>query len=56
MLQATVSFNGTAAIKVTHSGPNYTFALVPKGATSGPITVTTPGGTSTTPTTFTVTK
>ena len=56
MLKATVSFNGTAATKVTHSGPNYVFALVPKGATSGPITVITPGGTSTTPTSFTVTK
>ena len=56
MLKAKVSFNGTAATKVTNSGPNYVFAVVSKGATTGQITVTTPGGGSTTQASFTVTK
>jgi uncharacterized repeat protein (TIGR03803 family) len=54
LLKATVQFNGTAATTVRNSGPNYVFATVPAGATTGPITVTTPGGTSTTTASFTV--
>jgi hypothetical protein len=45
---------GRAAAKVERSGPNYVYATVPAGATSGPVTVTTPGGTSTTSAAFTV--
>ncbi len=54
LLSASVSFNGTPAESVTNSGPNYVIATVPAGATSGPITVTTPGGTATTTLSFTV--
>jgi uncharacterized repeat protein (TIGR03803 family) len=54
LLKATVQFNGTAATAASNSGPNYVFATVPAGATTGPITVTTPGGTSTTTASFTV--
>jgi len=49
-----VQFNGAAATGVSNGGPNYVFATVPAGAISGPITVTTPGGTSTTAGSFTV--
>jgi hypothetical protein len=51
---ATVEFNGVPAAKAVNSGPNYIWATVPEGATTGPITVTTPGGTSTTRASFTV--
>jgi uncharacterized repeat protein (TIGR03803 family) len=54
LLSPSVSFNGTPAASVTSSGPNYIRATVPSGATTGPITVTTPGGTYTTLTSFTV--
>jgi hypothetical protein len=54
LLKASVTFNGVAATTVKNSGPNYVYATVPTGATSGPITVTTPGGPSTTMATFTV--
>jgi uncharacterized repeat protein (TIGR03803 family) len=54
LLAASVKFNGTAATNVSSSGPNYVLATVPAGATTGPITVTTPGGTSTTTASFTV--
>ena len=54
LFSAAVEFNGVAATTVSNSGPNYLFATVPAGATSGPITVTTPGGTSTTRASFTV--
>jgi hypothetical protein len=47
LLGASVEFNGVAATMVSNSGPNYVLATVPEGATSGPVTVTTPGGTST---------
>jgi len=50
-----VSFNGTAATSFTSTGTQVA-ATVPAGATSGPITVTTPGGTATTATSFTVTS
>jgi uncharacterized repeat protein (TIGR03803 family) len=54
MLRAAVEFNGVPAAAVSNSGPNYVWATVPAGATTGPITVTTPGGTSTTQASFTV--
>jgi uncharacterized repeat protein (TIGR03803 family) len=54
LLGASVEFNGVAATEVTNSGPNYVWATVPAGATSGPITITTPGGTVTTKASFTV--
>jgi uncharacterized repeat protein (TIGR03803 family) len=54
LLSASVQFNGVPAVTVSNSGPNYVWATVPSGATSGPITVTTPGGSVTTHASFTV--
>jgi uncharacterized repeat protein (TIGR03803 family) len=54
LLLASVQFNGVAAASVVSSGPNYVWATAPSGATTGPITVTTPGGSYTTPMSFTV--
>jgi uncharacterized repeat protein (TIGR03803 family) len=54
LLGASVQFNGTPAATVTNSGSNYVWATVPAGAATGPITVTTPGGTVTTTANFTV--
>jgi uncharacterized repeat protein (TIGR03803 family) len=54
LLSASAEFNGTAAKTVSSSGPNYVWAVVPAGATTGPITITTPGGTFTTSANFTV--
>jgi hypothetical protein len=54
LLSASVQFNGVPAASVRNSGPNYVLATVPAGATTGPITVTTPGGTFTTRQGFTV--
>jgi uncharacterized repeat protein (TIGR03803 family) len=54
LLAASVQFDGVAATQVSNSGPNYVLATVPVGATTGPITVTTPGGTVTTKAKFTV--
>jgi len=45
LLSASVQFNGVPATTVANSGSNYVWATVPPGATTGPITVTTPGGT-----------
>jgi uncharacterized repeat protein (TIGR03803 family) len=54
LLSASVQFNGVAATTVSNSGSNYVLATVPPGATTGPITITTPGGTVTTKESFTV--
>ncbi len=54
LLSPSVQFNGLAASEVVSSGPNYVWATVPTGAASGPITVTTPGGTFATKASFTV--
>ncbi|MEN9672256.1 MAG: hypothetical protein RL553_521, partial [Planctomycetota bacterium] len=48
-----VKFNGVVATSVVNSATQIT-ATVPTGATTGPITITTPGGTVTTTTNFTV--
>jgi uncharacterized repeat protein (TIGR03803 family) len=54
LLEAAVQFNGVPAVAVSSSGPNYVWATVPAGAATGPITVTTPGGSNTTRASFTV--
>jgi uncharacterized repeat protein (TIGR03803 family) len=54
LLSASVEFNGVPATAVQNSGSNYVWAMVPGGATTGPITITTPGGTVTTHASFTV--
>jgi uncharacterized repeat protein (TIGR03803 family) len=54
LLSPSVEFNDVPAVDVAGSGPNYVWATVPEGATTGPITVTTPGGTNTTHASFTV--
>jgi len=54
LLSASVEFNGIRAAEVISSGSNYIRATVPPGATTGPITITTPGGTVTTHISFTV--
>jgi len=51
---ASVAFNGVPAPGAVNNGPNYVWVDVPAGATTGPITVTTPGGTVTTRGSFTV--
>jgi hypothetical protein len=50
-----VKFNGIQA-KVVHVGPTSVQVEVPAGATTGPITVETPGGTATSPQVFTVVR
>lgn len=50
----TVSFNGTPAPGVYVSSATQLLVPVPVGATSGPFSVTTPGGTATSTTSFTV--
>lgn len=54
MLSAAVRFNGIKATAVSSSGSNYIWATVPAGATTGPLTVTTPGGTAATRSSFVV--
>jgi hypothetical protein len=54
LLSASVEFNGVPAVDASSSGANYVWATVPAGATTGPITVTTPGGKSATSANFTV--
>ena len=51
---SSVEFRSASGMNVVASGPSYVWATVPEGAASGPITVTTPGGTSATPASFTV--
>ncbi|MGI4736003.1 MAG: T9SS type A sorting domain-containing protein [Janthinobacterium lividum] len=52
---STVAFNGVAAPNVTYTNATTLVAVVPSGATSGPLTVATSGGTATSTTAFTVT-
>ena len=54
LLSAAVRFNGAAATEVSSAGSNYVWATVPAGATSGPITVATPGGVTRTAASFTL--
>jgi uncharacterized repeat protein (TIGR03803 family) len=54
LLSASVEFNGTRTTEVLNSGSNYIQATVPPGATTGPLRITTPGGTVTTQTRFTI--
>ncbi len=49
-----VNFNGTSATFTANSAGTSVTATVPNGATNGPISVTTPGGTATSTTNFTV--
>jgi uncharacterized repeat protein (TIGR03803 family) len=49
-----VKFGGVAATKVTRSGTSYLTAVVPAGAHTGPVTVTTGATTLTSPQTFKV--
>jgi streptogramin lyase len=50
-----VAFNGTKATSYTVGSDTQITATVPAGASTGPITVTTPGGTAASTTNFTVT-
>jgi len=54
LFSSSVQFNGVEATAVSSSGSNYLWATVPAGATTGPITITTPAGTMTTRDSFTV--
>ncbi|WP_151087675.1 beta strand repeat-containing protein [Hymenobacter baengnokdamensis] len=51
--QVSFAFNGTAASAFTQTGPYQYTVTVPAGASTGPVSFTTPGGTATGPT-FTV--
>ncbi|RZK26804.1 MAG: hypothetical protein EOO63_14250, partial [Hymenobacter sp.] len=52
---STVAFNGVAAASVAATNTNTLVATVPSGATTGPIVVSTSGGTATSAAPFTVT-
>lgn len=52
--ETTVRVNGVAATSIQWMTSTYILFQIPAGATSGPITVTTPGGTATSTGTFTV--
>jgi uncharacterized repeat protein (TIGR03803 family) len=49
-----VSFNGVPALTFTVEADTFMTAVVPPGATTGPVTITTPGGTLTSNMNFTV--
>src|SRR5579872_3596306 len=49
-----VSFNGVPALTFTVEADTFMTAVVPTGATTGPVTITTPGGTLTSNMNFTV--
>jgi hypothetical protein len=53
-LSATVTFNGVPVVDVSNSDPNYVWATVPAGATTGPVTIATPGRSNTTQAAFIV--
>ncbi|MGA2135749.1 MAG: choice-of-anchor tandem repeat GloVer-containing protein [Bryobacteraceae bacterium] len=55
LLAASVKFNGLPAAAVSNSGADYVVARVPADATTGPVTVITPGGTGVSRNLFTVT-
>ena len=52
---SSVRFNGTAATSFTVNSATQVTATAPAGVTTGPISLTTPGGTATSATNFTVT-
>jgi len=52
LLGAAVKFNGVPAAMVSNSGPDYVWANVPAGASSGPVMVKTAAGTSSAPVSF----
>jgi uncharacterized repeat protein (TIGR03803 family) len=54
LLGSSIRFNKTEATTVSGSGTNYVWVTVPPGATTGPIAVTTPGGTVSTAANFQV--
>jgi uncharacterized repeat protein (TIGR03803 family) len=54
LLGASVEFGSFPGVSVAAAGPSYLWATVPEGATTGPITVTTAGGTVVTRADFTV--
>jgi uncharacterized repeat protein (TIGR03803 family) len=54
LFHSSISFNGVPAANAISAGPNYVWVDVPSGATTGPMTVTTRGGASTTREIFTV--
>ncbi len=49
-----VTLNGVPAASFTVRSVDYIAAVIPAGATTGPVTVTTPNGTGTSAFTFTV--
>ena len=53
---AAVTFNGVAATKFTVVSDTYMTAVVPSGATTGPVVVTTPGGALTSNVSFRITE
>jgi hypothetical protein len=49
-----VSFNGTPATTISNISKEYVAVTVPAGATTGPVTITTPNGSATSSGSFTV--
>jgi uncharacterized repeat protein (TIGR03803 family) len=52
---SSVTFGGVAATTIRSRGANYVIGVVPAGAVTGPIVITTPNGVATSTTSFTVT-